>query len=77
MRVFRMTYKDKNGNIRRSRKWAIEFRDHRETVQRMAGFTDKAQTQELGRKFEKLVAARSNNEEPEPGLQRWFESQNS
>ena len=69
MRIFRMNYKAKNGQIKKTRKWAVEFRDHKNTLQRVVGFTDKAQTTELGRKIEKLVAVRANNERPDPGLQ--------
>ena len=68
MRVFRMTYRNQLGMIKQSRKWAVEFRDHKEIIRRLSGFTDKAQTHELGRKIEKLVAARANNEQPEPGM---------
>ena len=74
MRVFRMTYTDKSGAARQSKKWAIEVRDHQEHIRRVAGFTDKTQTQELGRKIEKLIAARANDEQPEPGLRGWFEA---
>jgi len=74
MRVFKMTYKNQLGKSKQSRKWAIEFRDHKEIIRRLSGFTDKAQTQELGRKVEKLVAATANNEQPEPGLRGWFET---
>ena len=74
MRVFRMTYKDSKGDPKQSRKWAVEFRDHRETIHRISGFTDKNQTRELGRKVEKLVATRANHQPPDPTLHGWFES---
>src|SRR5262245_59493453 len=74
MRVFRMTYRANGGGTKSTRKWAVEFRDHRETLRRLAGFTDRAQTHELGRKIEKLVAARANGENPDSSLQGWFDS---
>ncbi len=48
MRVFKATYKDRNGQPRESSKWYVEFADHRETVRRLPGFTDRKQTEELG-----------------------------
>ena len=47
MRIFKMTYKANDGKLRQARKWSVEFRDHRETIQRMAGFTDKAQAKAM------------------------------
>ncbi len=75
MRVFRSTYKDKaTGASKKTAKWYVEFTDHREVNRRIAGFKDKGQTQELGRKLELLVMYRSNGSYPDVELQRWFES---
>ncbi len=74
MRVFRATYKDKAGLKRQAAKWYVEFRDHLERIRRVPGFTDKGQTEELGRKLLKLVAARANTEAPDLSMSRWLES---
>jgi hypothetical protein len=49
MRVFRTSYKDKNGQKRIVQKWYVELRDHLETIRRFPAFTDKAQSEALGR----------------------------
>ena len=56
MRVFQATYKDRQGNCRKTQKWYIELRDHLKTIRRISGFKDKKATAELGRKRERLVA---------------------
>ena len=40
---------------------------------RLAGFSDKKQTEELGRKIVKLVACRANREAPDKSLAEWLE----
>jgi integrase len=74
MRVFKTTYKDRNGQTQESAKWYIEFRDHQEIIRRLPAFTDKKQSEELGRKIEKLVAYRSTNDQPDLALSRWLET---
>ena len=74
MRVFRTTYKTKDGKSKQASKWYVEFRDHLDTVRRLPAFTDKRQSQELGRKIEKLVACRANGESPDKQLGRWLEA---
>lgn len=74
MRVFKATYKDRKGKPRESAKWYVEFSDHRETTRRLPGYTDKGQTEQLGRNVLKLVAVRSNSESPDLALSKWLES---
>lgn len=74
MRVFRTTYKTKDGESKQASKWYVEFRDHLDTVRRLPAFTDKRQSEELGRKIEKLVACRANGESPDKQLGRWLEA---
>jgi hypothetical protein len=73
MRVFRATYTDRKGRQRESSKWYVEFPDHRDQPRRIAGFTDRKATEELGRKIEKLVGYRVNRESPDRELARWIE----
>jgi len=74
MRVFKATYRDRQGRPRESKAWYVEFRDHLEAVRRLPAFTDRKQSEELGRKVERLVCCVSNREAPDLGLARWLES---
>ena len=55
MRVYKPTFKDRDGNKKPVRKWYVEFKDPKRTLRRMAGFRDKKATMEFGRKVEKKV----------------------
>ena len=74
MRVFKQKYRDRQGKLKQSAKWYVEFKDHTETTRRIPGFTDKKITEELGRRIEKLVALRVLGNAPDPELARWLES---
>ena len=58
VRVFRKTRKGPRGARIPYRRWYVEFRDHRERVRRLAAFADKAASEELGRKIERLAELR-------------------
>lgn len=73
MRLFRPTYKGKDGKNKKVKKWWIEIRDHLQTVRRFAGFTDKEQTRLLGKQIERLVNYRVAGEQPDAQLSRWLE----
>ena len=74
MRVFRQKYRDRGGKLRESSKWYAEFRDHNEVTRRLPGFSDKAATEELGRKVERLAACRANDDPLPADLGRWVET---
>src|SRR3989304_8918388 len=74
MRVFRATYKDRKGQRKQAAKWYVEFRDPLDRFRRLPAFTDKKQSEELGRKLEKLVACRANRESLDTSMGRWLES---
>jgi integrase len=75
MRIFKPTRKDKkSGKTVAYKLWYVELRDHNDTVRRLPAFADKGQSLELGRKLEKLVACRLNNEPPDVALSRWLET---
>jgi site-specific recombinase XerD len=74
MRVFRQHYKDRAGKSRQSRKWYVEFADALGRSQRLPGFTDKAQTKELGRNVERLTAVCVNRSVVPTDLSQWLES---
>ncbi len=74
MRVFKATYKDRQGRQQTSETWHVEFRDHCEKVRKLAGFSDKSQTESLGRKIVRLVCCRSNNDPLDLELSKWIET---
>ncbi|MHC4658543.1 MAG: tyrosine-type recombinase/integrase, partial [Planctomycetota bacterium] len=73
MRLFRPKYKDKDGKNKKVSKWWVELRDHLHTVRRFPGFTDKGQTELLGRQIERLVNYRVAGKQPDAQLSRWLE----
>jgi len=74
MRVFRTSYRDKKtGETKQVRKWYIELRDHMQTTRRFPAFTDKKQSEDLGRQIERLVSYKVSGEQPDPQLSRWLE----
>jgi integrase len=74
MRVFKQKYRDRQGKLKNSAKWYVEFKDHTETTRRIPGFTDKKITEELGRRIEKLVALRVMGQPDDPDTTIWLES---
>jgi integrase/recombinase XerD len=74
MRIFRQQWRDsRTGRTGVSRKWYLEFKDHHDRTRRLAGFTDKGQTSELGRRVERLVTQRILDEAPSASMLRWLE----
>ncbi len=72
MRLFKASYSNRDGALKQSRKWYVEFRDQRETIRRLAAFTSKSASAELGRKLEQLVAYhRATAGQLDPELQQW------
>jgi integrase len=73
MRVFRTSYKDKDGIKRTAQKWYIELRDHLAIVRRLPAFTDKGQSEALGRQIQKLINFKVAGETPDAQLSKWLE----
>jgi len=73
MRLFKTSYRDKDGQTRQVKKWWVELRDHLQTVRRFSAFTDKTQSEALGRQIERLVRYRAAGEQPDAALSRWLE----
>ena len=74
MRVYQHQWKDsRTGRRGTTRKWYLEVRDHRDTLKKIAGFNDKAQTEALGKRVESLVGLRVMDEDPSPAIIRWLE----
>lgn len=72
MRLFKATYKDRDGQRRTSAKWYGEFKDHNQRVRRVPLVTDKAASLELGHKIERLVALKVSGESPDLDLSKWM-----
>jgi integrase len=74
MRVFKSSYRDRHGATQATSKWYVEFRDHNEVLRRYPAFTNRAQSEDLGRKLERLVVTRVTGEAPDLAQTRWVES---
>jgi len=72
MRVYRATYRDRNGKIREAEKWYLELRDHLGMVRRFPGFVDKAATESLGKQIKRLISCRASTDPIDPALSRWL-----
>ncbi len=75
MRIFKPTYKDKNGKTKKVSKWWIELRDHRAKVRRFPAFTDHSQSEALGNHIQRLVNYRIIGDPPDPTLSIWLEQE--
>ncbi len=74
MNVHRINRRGPDGRIRASAKWCVGLRDHRGRSRRVAGYTDKAATEELGNKLVRLVAARAARRLLDKDLATWVEA---
>jgi len=75
MRVYRPTRKDPTTGKRVPYKvWYVEFRDALEKIRRLPAFSDKTQSEALGRMIDRLVACRVAGNTPDVALGRWLES---
>jgi hypothetical protein len=72
MRVFKTTYKDRQGRTKEAAAWYVEFRDHLDTVRRFPAFESKAASDEMGRNLEKVVAYhKASGGQTDPALTRF------
>ena len=74
MRIFRTSYKDKQGQAVSAQKWYIDFTDHLSVRHRIPAFADKRQSEALGRQIESLVNFRSAGQSPDAQMCRWLET---
>ena len=73
MRVFKTTYRDRQGVTQESSKWYVEFRDHAETIRRLPAFTSKQASEAFGQNLEKLISYhRATGGLTDPVLQQWL-----
>ncbi len=59
---------------RDAKRFTIELRDHLSIVRRFSGLTDRRQTEQMGRRIEKLVECRSARGSLDTETSRWLES---
>jgi integrase len=73
MRVFKTTYRDRQGVTQESSKWYVEFRDHAETIRRLPAFTSKQASEAFGQNLDKLISYhRATGGLTDPSLQQWL-----
>ncbi len=73
MSVFRLNYRDRNGEQRRTKRWHVEFKDHLGRRQRFPGFADRPASREFERKLKRLAALRATAATPDEEMRRWIE----
>jgi len=74
VRVFKSSYRNRNGKTTKTRNWYVEFRDHNHDTRRLPAFTSKGASEELGRNLDKLVSFhRATGGQIDPTLQKWLE----
>ncbi len=77
MRLFKASYKDKDGKSRKSRKWYIDFTDHLGRRHKLAGYKQHRATLHLANQIEGLVGTRSSRAELSRDQQAWIDGLNS
>jgi hypothetical protein len=68
MRIYKTTYKDREGKLRKSAKWYLDFADHSQLRHKIPAFADKRLSEALGRNVESLVNCRVAGLEPDAKL---------
>ena len=66
-------HRKRNDRLEKSATWYIDFQDHSNIRRTIPGFTDKAATETMLAKLDKLIARRRAGEEPDSELARWLE----
>ena len=75
MHVYKPSYTNgrRDGELRTTVRWYVEFWDHRGTRRRLAAFTDKGVSERFGRNVEALVECRKAKVRPTGDLAQWLE----
>ena len=74
MRVYKATYKDRDGKKQKSAKWYVDIFDHNQLRHRIPAYRDKRLSEALGRNIEDLVNYRGAGLEPDAKLNQWIET---
>jgi len=73
MRLYKDTYRNKDGKTKKTKRWYLDFKDHLKRRHYLAGFADKGATHDLARQIVSLASCRASNGSLTPELQRWLE----
>ena len=74
MRIFRPTWKTRDGEQHRSSRWWLDFSDPNGRRWRLPGLTDKRQTSALGDNVGRLISVRVSGDALPAELLRWLEA---
>ena len=74
MRVFRTSYRDRNGKKCEAEKLYIDITDHNRLRHKIPAFADRRLSEGLGRNIEALVNCRIAGLEPDSKLNQWIET---
>jgi len=74
MRVFRSSYRDRDGRTRKTNRWYVELQDHLGVRRRIPVATDKRTAEAIGRRLEALVRHRVAGEALPVTLTKWIET---
>jgi len=72
MRIYKDTYKNKDGETKKTKRWYIDFFDHLNHRHKLASFTDKKATRDLAGQIESLISCRASGGSLTPELQKWL-----
>jgi len=73
MRLFKATYKNRDGQKCKSQKWYLDFSDHLGRRHKIPAFESKKQSEALGRQIEMLISCKVAGQKPDTEQQRWLE----
>lgn len=73
MSTYRISYRDETGAKRKTKRFHVEFLDHRGRRQRVPAFTDRGASRTLESKLKTLVALRAANATPDAVMREWLE----
>ncbi len=74
MRVFRTSYRDRDGEKQDASKWYVDIFDHNQFRHKIPAFEDKRLSEAFGRNIETLVNCRIAGLEPDVKLNQWIET---
>ena len=74
MRVYKPTYKSRDGKKQKTAKWYLDFSDHNQLRHKIPAFADKRLSEGLGRNIESLINCRIAGIEPDVKLNQWIET---
>jgi len=72
MRIFKPMYRDRSGRYKKIKRWWIVLRDNNKTIRKFPAFTNKADSENLGRQLERLVASKISGSSLDSQLALWF-----